>query len=107
MIAKARAEFPFKVSTKQFAQNYGVQNSGWLFLLGSPPDYWTREFPVKAFCENLNMVAILMISAESATLDLLKMKVFRNKGYDVMISVHDFTSKVLSRDSNYIVDPVM
>ena len=53
------------------------------------------------------MVTILMMSAKLATLGLLKIIVFWNKGYDVIISVHDVTSKILSRDSNYIVDVVM
>ena len=53
------------------------------------------------------MVTILMMSAKMATLGLLKIKVFWNKGYDVIISVHDVTNKILSRDSNYIVDVVM
>ena len=42
-----------------------------------------------------------------ATPGLLKIKVFWNKGYDVIIYVHDVTNKILSRDSNYIVDVVM
>ena len=50
------------------------------------------------------MVTILMISAKLAT---LKIKVFWNKGYDVIVSVLDVTNKVLSYDSNYIVDVVM
>ena len=50
------------------------------------------------------MVTILPMSAKMATLGLLKIKVFWNKGYDVIIFVHDVTNKVLSRDSNYIVD---
>ena len=53
------------------------------------------------------MVTILMISAKMVTLGLLKIKVFENKGYDVITSVHDFTNKILLRDSNYIVDAVM
>ena len=53
------------------------------------------------------MVTILMMSAKIATLGLLKIKVFWNKGYDVIISVHDVTNKILSRDSNYIIDVVM
>ena len=52
------------------------------------------------------MVKILMISAKMATLGLFKIKVFWNKGYDI-ISVHDVTDKILSRDSNYVVDVVM
>ena len=44
--------------------------------------------------------------AKLATLGLLKIKVFPNKGYDIIISVYDVTSQILSRDSNYIVDVV-
>ena len=47
------------------------------------------------------MAAILMMSIKLATLGLLKLKVFHNKGYDVIISVLDFTNKNLS---NHIVD---
>ena len=53
------------------------------------------------------MVTILMMSAKMATPGLLKIKAFWNKGYDVIISVHDVTNKLLSRDSNYIVDVVV
>ena len=52
------------------------------------------------------MVAVLM-SAKLATLGLLKIKVTWNKGYDVIIFVHDVTNKILSRYSNYIVDVVI
>ena len=48
-----------------------------------------------------------MMSAKMATLGLLKLKVFWNKGYGVIISVYDITNKILSRDSNYIVNVVM
>ena len=37
----------------------------------------------------------------------LKVKIFWNKGYEVIISVHDVTNRFLSRDSNYIIDVVM
>ena len=50
------------------------------------------------------MVTILMVSAKMATLGLLKIKVFLNKGYDVLIFAHDVTNQILSRDSYYIVD---
>ena len=53
------------------------------------------------------MVTILLMSAKMATLGLLKIRVFWNKGYDVIISVHDITNKFLLRDSNYIIDVVM
>ena len=42
-----------------------------------------------------------------ATLGLLKITVFWNKDYDVIISVDDFTNTFLSGDSNYIVDVFM
>ena len=42
-----------------------------------------------------------------ATLGLLKIKIFQNKDYDVIVSVHDVINKILSRDSDYIVDVVM
>ena len=53
------------------------------------------------------MVTILMMSAKMATPGLLTIKIFWNKGYDVLISVHDVTNKFLSRGSNYIVNVVM
>ena len=53
------------------------------------------------------MVTILMMSAEITTPGLLEIRVFWNNGYDVIIFVHDVTIKVLSRDSNYIIDVVM
>ena len=48
-----------------------------------------------------------MMSAKMATPGLLKITVFWNKGYDVIIPVDDVTNKVLSRGSNYIVDVFM
>ena len=48
-----------------------------------------------------------MMSAKMATPGLLKITVFWNKGYDVIISVNDVTNKTLSHDSNYIVDVFM
>ena len=51
------------------------------------------------------MVTVLMMSAKMAAPSLLKIKVFWNIGYDVIISVYD--SKVLLRGSNYIVDVIM
>ena len=53
------------------------------------------------------MVAILMMSVKLATLGLLKIKLFENKGYDVIIAVHGVIGKVLSRDSNYIGEVVI
>ena len=53
------------------------------------------------------MVTILMMSAKITTPGLLKIRVFWNNGYDVIIYVHDVTNKILSRDLIYIIDVVM
>ena len=50
------------------------------------------------------MVAVLTMPAKLATLGLLKIKVFWNTRYDVKIFVQDVTNKMLSSDSNHIVD---
>ena len=52
----------------------------------------------------MNMVTILIMSAKMATPGLLKIKIFWNKGYDVIVSVHEVFNKILSCDSNYIAD---
>ena len=49
------------------------------------------------------MVTILMMSAKLATPGLLKIKIFRNKGYDLIILDYDVTNKILSHDSNYVI----
>ena len=48
-----------------------------------------------------------MMSAKMATPGLLKMTVFWNKCYDLIIPINDVTKKISSRDSNYIVDVFM
>ena len=53
------------------------------------------------------MVAVLIMSAKLTALGLLKIKVYQNKCYGVIISVYDVTNKILSSESNYIVDFVM
>ena len=50
---------------------------------------------------------MLMMSAKLATLGFLKVKTFWSKRYDVIISVYDVTDRVLSRDSDYMVDVIM
>ena len=45
--------------------------------------------------------------AKMATPGLLRIMVFWNKGYDVIITVDDVTNKILPYDSNYIVDVFM
>ena len=49
------------------------------------------------------MFTVLMISGNTATLGLLKISLFRNKDYDLIISNH-WGKKSLANDSNYIVD---
>ena len=53
------------------------------------------------------MVKILMMSAKMAAPALLKIKVFWNKGYYFIYSGYDVTKKILSHDSNYIMDVVI
>ena len=48
-----------------------------------------------------------MIPTKVVTLRLLKIKVYWSKGYDIIISFHDITNRILSHDSNYIVEVVM
>ena len=55
----------------------------------------------------VNMVTILMMSVKMAKLGLLKIVLFLNNSYDVIISDHDVTIKALSCDSNYTVSAVM
>ena len=55
----------------------------------------------------INMVIILMMSAKMTTPEFLKITVFWNKRYDAIILVNDASNKILSRDSNYIVDMFM
>ena len=47
------------------------------------------------------------MSAKIAAPGLLKIMVLWNKGYDIINPAHDVTNKILSCDSNYIVDVVM
>ena len=48
-----------------------------------------------------------MIPAKLATPGLLKIKVFWNKGSDVIKFINDATNIILSSSSNYIVDVAM
>ena len=53
------------------------------------------------------MVTILIMSAKLAAPGPLKIKIFQSKDYNIIITGYDVTSKILSRDSNYIVQVVM
>ena len=48
-----------------------------------------------------------MLPANIATSDLPKVKIFWDKDYDAIISLHDITKKNLSRDTNHIIDMIM
>ena len=75
--------------------------------------HFSSEFLILlAFLESLmiyliNLVIILMMSAEMAAPGVIKITVFWNKCYDIIISIDDVTIKILSHDSNYIVDVFM
>ena len=53
------------------------------------------------------MVTVLMMTAKIAALGLLKIIVFWNKSYDVIICIYDVTNIILLRGSNYTVDVIM
>ena len=48
-----------------------------------------------------------MMSAKIATLGIIKIKLFWNKGYDVIIYIDGVTNGTLSHDSNDIVELVI
>ena len=50
---------------------------------------------------------VLMMPVKMGTQGLPKVKVFRKKGYDVIISALDVTKKILPRDPNYNVNLFM
>ena len=50
---------------------------------------------------------MVTIWLKMATLGLLKVKLFSNKDYDIIVSVHDVINNILSRDSYNLVDVVM
>ena len=56
MMSNTRAEFPFEVFTKYFAQSC-FQKPGLLLCPTSSLDYWTHEFPVKLFLENFSLTS--------------------------------------------------
>ena len=46
----------------------------------------------------INMIVILMVLAKLATPARYKIKVFKNKGFNVTIFVHGFNNKISSYD---------
>ena len=58
-------------------------------------------FPESLKIVLIKMVTILRMSAKMTTSGLLKMKVFSDRGYDIIVSIRDAVSnKILSLDSN-------
>ena len=55
---------------------------------------------------SLLKVALITMLAKLATLGLLKIQVLWITGYDLIVSTHDVRNKILSCNSNYIVDAV-
>lgn len=53
------------------------------------------------------MIIIFTISTNFATPSIFEVIVLFNKGYGVINSSHDIPSKILSHDSNFVVDVVM
>ena len=53
------------------------------------------------------MVTILMMPGKLAAPGLLKIKIFRNEGCDVIITEYDFTNQILSHESSYTINLVM
>ena len=48
-----------------------------------------------------------MMTVKLANVGLFKIKLFWNKGYDVIVSAYHVTNNTLSRESNYVVGVVM
>ena len=72
-------------------------------LLTLAENSWRKEtklFPVKFFTWKLELVSNSLWDI----VGLLKIKVFWYEGYDVIISYHGVTKKMLSHESNYIVN---
>ena len=73
----------------------------WYIISNSFNFFWVYKDFLDKYKYNLIMLAKIGYSS------LLKLKLFWNKGYDVIISAHDVTTKILLRDSNYFVGVVI
>ena len=74
--------------------------------------FWYKISNFFNFFESLKMVlvtidTILMMLRKMPRLGLLKMRLFWNNCYDVIISVYDIINKILLNASNYILGVVM
>ena len=50
---------------------------------------------------------MFLMSAKLANPGLHKIKIFQNKCYEIIVVGYDMTNKILSHDSDYIVDVAM
>ena len=88
-------QMPFKITVNW------LFNDIWCYLVIGCFDWKNWRFSLnscKGFIISLkivlmNIVTILMMSAKMVTLGLLKIKVFWNRGYNVIISVYNINNK--------------
>ena len=86
-------------SLKVSIHNFSIHN--WYIISNCFNFFWVFKDFFSRHGYNFNDVS------KMATLGLVKIKVFWNKYYDVIVSVYPFINKILSYGSNYIVDVVM
>ena len=95
----------FFIRNEQFSLYFKIQTklTFWYIFSNSFDFYWVFI----GFCNqrdyNFDDVSKIGYSRSG----LLEINVHWNKVYDVIISAHDVTNKILSCDSNYIVDAVL
>ena len=95
------SNFSLKISNFQYIRKYRYRLHFNAYILDLTNFFESSKIVL------VNMAEFLMMPAKLATLGLLKIKVFFNKDYDVITPVCDVIKKILSHDSNYIVDVVM
>ena len=91
----------------QFKHNKEKKRSVWLIYLVSSEISNNTIIHSPLSCRNWQRISKLICNISGRCLGLLKKKVFWINNSDVIISFHDVTNRVLSRDSKYIVDVVM
>ena len=67
----------------------------------------SKSFDFFLFLKIFLINTVTILSAKLATPGLLKIKIFPNKSYDVIVLDYDVTKEILSRNLNYIVDVAM
>ena len=82
------AFFDQNSSNFSISRNADIRNTFWHIISNSFNLFWVFKDCISKHGNNLIM------STKTATLDLLKVKVFWNKDYDVIIFLHDVTKNV-------------